>query len=106
MTYRLPALSKAISQGLYNPEAKILCRPSQVNLKISPPWASLPDTNRLCADALEQIKITAPTQANLLNNRPAIRRAALDLVSVSLVFMVVPLFWFSWVYFSFHRGNA
>jgi hypothetical protein len=32
--------------------------------------------------------------------------AHLNLVSISLVFIVVPLFWFLLVYFPFHRGTA
>jgi hypothetical protein len=32
--------------------------------------------------------------------------ADLNLVSISLVFIVVPLFWFLLVYFPFHRGTA
>src|SRR5215469_11400385 len=96
-TYRLPELSKAMFQGLYNPEAKMLCTPSQVNLKISPPLASLPDTNRFCADALEQVRIAAPN-ATMLKNRPTRLRADLNLVSVSFVFIIAPLlcFLFDW----------
>src|SRR5438093_5253728 len=52
----------------------------------------IPDTNMFCADALEQISITAPNHATLLNNRPARPRADLNLVSVSFVFKVDPLF--------------
>src|SRR5437773_7742055 len=33
---QVPALSKVRFPGLYNPEAKTLCPPSQVNLKIAP----------------------------------------------------------------------
>ena len=83
----------------------MLCLPSQVNLKISPPPASLPDTNRLCADAPEQIKITAPKHATLLNNCLAGAIADLNLVSLSLVFIVVPLLKFSDL-FVCHRDNA
>src|SRR5258707_9089148 len=85
-----------MSQGLYNPESKMLCPPSQVNLKISPPRSSVPETNRFCADAIEQIRITAPKHAILLNNCPARLIEDLNLVSISLVFMVVPLFCFCW----------
>src|SRR5215471_21038359 len=96
-TYRLPALSKARSQGLYNPEAKILCPPSQVNLKISPPPLSLPDTNRLCAEALEQNKIAAPN-ATMLKNCPARPRADLNLACVSFVFIIAPVICYVWLF--------
>ena len=75
----------------------MLCPPSQVNLKISPPLASRPDTHRFCADALEEIRITAPNPANLLNNCPALPMADLNLVSVTFAFIVAPLFCFSLV---------
>jgi hypothetical protein len=67
---------------------------------------ALPDTNKFCADALEQIRIAAPKHAILLNNFLATPGAHLDLLSVSLVFMVVPLFSFFLVCLSFHRGTA
>src|SRR5262249_4921613 len=84
----------------------MLWTPSQVNLKISPPWASLPDTHRFCADAVEQIKITAPNHAILLSNCPTRSMADVILVSVSLAFIVVPMFGFLLVCFSYHRGTA
>jgi hypothetical protein len=96
----LPALSKATSQGLVSPVAKMLFPPSHVNLKIAPHPSkqffagSLPDTNKFWADALEQIKITAPKHATLPNSRLAKPMADLNLISVSLVFIVVPLFIF------------
>src|SRR5215472_18951089 len=105
MTNRLPALSTARSQGLYNPDAKMLCLPSQVNLKISPPPASLPDTNMFCADALEQVRIAAPN-ATMLKNRPTRLKADLNLPSVTFAFIIAPLFWFLLVGFVFHRGSA
>src|ERR1700741_155543 len=100
-TNRLPALSKARSQGSPNSDAKMPCFASQVSLKISPPLASLPETNRFCAEALEQIKRTAPKHAILLNNCPALPQPDLNLVSLSLVFIVVPLLWFLLVNFAF-----
>src|SRR6267154_3480566 len=97
MPKRLPALSKAISQGLYNPEAKMLCPPSQLNLKISPPPASLPDTNRFCADAPEQIRISAANHTTRLHNCPTRPTAGLNLASVSFAFIIAPLFCFVWL---------
>jgi hypothetical protein len=91
----------------------MLFPPSQVNLKIAPHPSkqffvgSLPDTNKFCADAVEQTRITAPKHANLLNNCLAKPMADFDLVSVSLVFIIVPLYCF-WLVglFSCHRGSA
>jgi hypothetical protein len=62
---------------------------------------ALPDTNRFCADALQQIRIAAPKHAILLNNSLATPGAHLDLLSVSFVFMVVPLFCFCWFVYPF-----
>src|SRR6267378_5549874 len=62
---------------------------------------ALPDTNRFCADALLQIRITAPKHATRLNNCPAMPIVDLNLLSVSLVFMAVPLFCFCWFIFHF-----
>src|SRR5437588_5992016 len=79
----------------------MLCPPSQVNLKISPPPASLPDTNRFCAEALEQIKIAAPN-ATMLKNCPTRLMADLNLVSVTFAFIIAPLFcFFVWLVSSF-----
>jgi hypothetical protein len=87
----------------------MLCSPSEVNLKILPqaagsgisPLQLNPDANRFCdrfcADALEQIKITAHKHATLLNNCPTRPRADLNFVSVSFVFMIASLFCFSLV---------
>src|SRR5215813_419876 len=105
MTNRLPALSQAMSLGLYNPKAKMLCAPSQVNLKILPPPESVPDTKRFCADALEQIRIAAPN-ATMLKSRPTRLKADLNLPCVTFVFIIAPLFWFLLVGFVFHRGSA
>src|SRR5215831_5914611 len=105
MTNRLPALSKAMSLGLYNPEAKMLCAPSQVNLKISPPPESVPDTKRFCADALEQVRIAAPN-ATMPKNRRTRLKADLNLPSVAFVFIIAPLLWFLLVGFLFYRGSA
>ena|SRR5438876_7923083 len=65
----------------------------------------IPDTNMFCADALEQISITAPNHATLLNNRPARPRADLNLVSVSFVFKVDPLF-FVFLFFVWFAGSG
>jgi hypothetical protein len=76
-----------------------------VNLKISPLRASTPDTNRFCAEAVVQIRITAPKAAILLTKPPASLEAGFDLVSVSLVFIIVSFVSFL-VGLSFHRGTA
>src|SRR5215469_9131943 len=89
-TNRLPALSKANPCGEVNSEVKMLCTPCGVNSKILEPLASAPDTNRFCADAPAQIRIAAPKHATLLNNCPARTRVHLNLVSVSLFFIVAP----------------
>src|SRR5438067_1239267 len=88
---RLPILSKARSAGRSpgSITAKILCPPSQMNLKISPPRASLPDTNKFCAHAVEQIRNAAPTHAILLNNFLRPRGSHLNLFSVTFVLMVI-----------------
>src|SRR5206468_1593252 len=64
-TNRLPALSQARPVVVFNPEAKVLLVPLGVNLKIAPVLRS--ETNRFCAGALEQIRMTAPKHASLLN---------------------------------------
>src|SRR6266581_3935417 len=68
----------------------MLCFPSQVNLKISPPRVSVPDRNMFCADAPEQIRMAAPNHTTRLNNCPARPRADLIFVSVNFVFIVAP----------------
>src|SRR5262249_9892966 len=109
-TYKLPPLSKAISSGPIKLPAKMLRLPSQVNLAMLPQSPSslefrsaglYSDTTRFCADALVQIRITAPRHAILLTNQGATPLADLNLVSVSFVFMIVPL-----ACFSSHRGTA
>jgi hypothetical protein len=47
-----------------------------------------------CADALVQIRISAPKHAALLNNCLATPMADFNLISVSFVFIVAPLFVF------------
>src|SRR6266550_1046279 len=93
-TNRLPSLSKARPWGRLNPEAKVLCAPFGVNFKIFPPPASLPDTNRFCADALEQIRMAAPKHITPLNRRRETLTVDLNFVSVAFVFMGSAfLFW-------------
>src|SRR5262249_16690687 len=93
----------------------MLCTPSQVNSKTSPqealfnvsqPQQPNPDTNRFCADPVAQIRIATLKHAVVLNNRPAIPMADLNFVSVGFVFIFIPLFCFSLIELSFHRGTA
>src|SRR5258705_7658041 len=88
-TNRLPSLSRARPGGRLNPEGKVLCAPFGVNFKIFPPPASLPDTNRFCADALEQIRIAAPKHITPLNRRRATPRVVFDFVFVAWFFMMM-----------------
>jgi hypothetical protein len=82
--------------------------PSSVAEKLATNVAGLVVTTGgpICADALEQIRISAPKHAALLNNCLATPMADLNLISVSFVFIVAPLFCFSLVCFSFHGGSA
>jgi hypothetical protein len=51
----------------------------------------VPDTNMFCAAALEQIKMTAPKHATLLNNRPDRAMVDVNFAFSSLVFIAIPL---------------
>src|SRR5215813_2394731 len=94
-TNRLPAASKVKSLAPHNPEAKVLCVPSEVNSKIWPkegisaPSHLYPVTQRFCAVAPEQIRITAPRHV-ILNSRPAKPCTELNFVLASVVFTLLP----------------
>jgi hypothetical protein len=91
--------------------------PKEASFKISAPLGSADSfgllgvlmyavTNRFSADALEQIRMTAPRHAAVLINLAANARTNLDFVSVTLVFMIVS-FRFDFVgLFVCHRGTA
>src|SRR5262245_49236445 len=103
----------------------MLCCPSQVNLAIAPKEASFrmsplsesadtfgllgvlmyAVTNRFSAEALEQIRMTAPKHAAMPMNLAANARTDLNFVSVTFAFIIVPLFDFVGL-FVCHRGNA
>jgi hypothetical protein len=58
--------------------------------------ASRPDTKRFCADALELIRIAAPKAAMLITCLVRLK-ANLQLVFLSFVFTVFPLWIFCWL---------
>ena len=63
-------------------------------------------TNRFSAEALEQIRMTAPKHAAVPMSLAANARTNLDFVSVTFVFIIVS-FRFDFVgLFVCHRGNA
>src|SRR5438105_8563303 len=84
-TNRLPDLSKVSPSGSLNPEAKALRAPFGVNSSMLPRPAS--DTNRFCASALEQIRMTAPKHSTSLIKWRLTPTPDLNFVSVSLFFM-------------------